>query len=111
MEEKNKSTDLKDPESRIIDGWPTWLEIRRGILVLIFILAPAVILSTYLPTWIQSYHITGEALWGLKRKGVPDEVIFNFSQSLIRHYDPIEQRRLQQLSEEKDALFKEANDL
>jgi hypothetical protein len=75
MEEKNKSTDLRDPESRVIDGWPTWLEIRRGILVLIFILAPAVILSSYLPAWIQSYHITGEALWGLKRKGVPDEVI------------------------------------
>ena len=27
MEEKNKSTDLRDPESRVIDGWPTWLEI------------------------------------------------------------------------------------
>ena len=75
MEEKNKSTDLRDPESRVIDGWPTWLEIRRGILVLILILAPAVILSSYLPAWIQSYHIAGEALWGLKRKGVPDEVI------------------------------------
>ncbi|MCH2297630.1 MAG: hypothetical protein MK441_06950, partial [SAR324 cluster bacterium] len=75
MEEKNKSTDLKEPESRVIDGLPTWLEIRRGVLVFIFILAPAVILSTYLPAWIQSYHVTGEALWGLKRKGVPDEVI------------------------------------
>ena len=57
MEEKTKSSDLREHESRIIDGWPTWLEIRRGILVLIFILAPAVILSSYLPAWIQSYHI------------------------------------------------------
>ena len=44
-------------------------------MVLMLVLAPAVILSTYLPGWIHSYHITGEALWGLKRKGMPDEVI------------------------------------
>ena len=47
----------------------------------------------------------------LRDKGVPDKTIFEFSQSLIRHYDPIELKRLEKLSDEKDALFKEANDL
>ena len=77
MKDENPQTDLKeiDTEFRTIDGWPTWLEIRRGVLVLMLVLAPAAILSTYLPGWIQSYHITGENLWGLKRKGMPDEVI------------------------------------
>jgi len=77
MKEENPQTDLNETntEFRTIDGWPTWLEIRRGVMVLILMLAPAVILSTYLPRWIQSYHITGEAIWGLKRIGMPDEVI------------------------------------
>jgi len=77
MKEENPQTDLNEinTEFRTIDGWPTWLEIRRGVLVLLLVLAPAVILSTYLPSWIQSYHITGEALWGLKHIGMPDEVI------------------------------------
>ncbi len=59
----------------------------------------------------DAYKIISSVLAELRDQGVPDEVIFNFSQSLIRHYDPIEQKRLQELSEEKDALFKEANDL
>ena len=77
MKEENPQTDLNEinTEFRTIDGWPTWLEIRRGVLVLLLVLAPAVILSSNLPSWIQSYHITGEAPWGLKLKGMPDEVI------------------------------------
>ena len=59
----------------------------------------------------DAYKIISSVLAELRDQGVPDEVIFNFSKSLIRHYDPIEQRRIQELSEEKDALFKEANDL
>ena len=59
----------------------------------------------------DAYKIISSVLAELRDQGVPDEVIFKFSQSLIRHYDPIEQKRLQELSEEKDALFKEANDL
>ena len=77
MKEENPQTDLNEinTEFRTIDGWPTWLEIRRGVLVLLLVLAPAVILSSNLPGWIQSYHITGEALWRLKGIGMPDEVI------------------------------------
>ena len=77
MKEENPQSDLNEinTEFRTIDGWPTWLEIRRGVLVLLLVLAPAVILSTYIPSWIQSYHITGEVLWGLKNKRMPDEVI------------------------------------
>ena len=77
MKEENPQTDLNEinTDFRTIDGWPTWLEIRRGVLVLLLVLAPTVILSKNLPNWIQSYHITGEALWGLKLKGMPDEVI------------------------------------
>ena len=59
----------------------------------------------------DAYKIISSVLAELRDQGVPDEVIFEFSQCLIRHYDPIEQKRLQKLSEEKDALFKEANDL
>ena len=59
----------------------------------------------------DAYKIISSVLAELRDQGVPDEVILKFSQSLIRHYDPIEQKRLQELSEEKDALFKEANDL
>ena len=59
----------------------------------------------------DAYKIISSVLAELRDQGVPDEVIFKFSKSLIRHYDPIEQKRLQELSEEKDALFKEANDL
>ena len=77
MKEENPQTNLNEinTEFSTIDGWPTWLEIRRGVLVLLLVLVPAVILSTNLPSWIQSYHITGETLWDLKRKGMPDEVI------------------------------------
>ncbi len=59
----------------------------------------------------DAYKIISSVLAELRDKGVPDETIFEFSQSLIRHYDPIELKRLEKLSEEKDALFKEANDL
>ena len=59
----------------------------------------------------DAYKIISSVLAELRDQGLPDELIFKFSQSLIRHYDLIEQKRLQELSEEKDALFKEANDL
>ena len=58
-----------------IDGWPTWLDVKRGLIVLVLIIAPALILSSYLPAWIQSYQISGEALWEMKKGGMPDEII------------------------------------
>ena len=59
----------------------------------------------------DAYKIISSVLAELRDQGVSDKKIFEFSQDLIRHYDPMEQKRLQKLSEEKDALFKEANDL
>ena len=59
----------------------------------------------------DAYKVISSVLAELRDEGVPDEKIFEFCQSLIRHYDPIEQKRLEKLSDEKDALFKEANDL
>lgn len=61
-------------ESRL-DGWPTWLDIRRGGMAIVLIISPALMLGYYLPSWIKSYHIRGEAVWQLKQKGVPDEII------------------------------------
>lgn len=59
----------------------------------------------------DAFKTISSVLAELRDQGLPDEVIFKFGQSLIQHYDPIEQRRLLALSEERDALFKEANDL
>ena len=59
----------------------------------------------------DAYKIISRVLAELRDEGLPDKKIFEFGQSLIRHYDPIEQKRLEKLSDEKDALFKEANDL
>ena len=47
----------------------------------------------------------------LRDAGVQDEDIFDFGQSLINHYDPKEEKRLQEISDKQDALWKEANDL
>ena len=47
----------------------------------------------------------------LRDAGVQDEEIFKFGQSVINHYDPEEKERLQKISDEQDALWKEANDL
>ena len=47
----------------------------------------------------------------LRDAGVQDEDIFNFAKSVINHYDPEEKKRLQEISDKQDALWKEANDL
>jgi len=47
----------------------------------------------------------------LRDAGVQDEDIFDFGHSLINHYDPKEEKRLQEISDKQDALWKEANDL
>ena len=47
----------------------------------------------------------------LRDSGVSDEEIFEFGRSVINHYDPAEKERLQKLSDQQDALWKQANDL
>ncbi len=59
----------------------------------------------------DAYNIISKVLAELRDSGISDEDIFEFGKSLIKHYDPAEQKRLQKLSNENDALFKEANDL
>ena len=53
----------------------TWGDIRRGTLAIVLVIIPTVLLGTYIGTALQSYHITGQGLWELKRNNVPDEVI------------------------------------
>ena len=53
----------------------TWGDIRRGTLAIVFVILPTVLLGTYIGPALQSYHITGQGLWELKRTKVPDEVI------------------------------------
>ena len=47
----------------------------------------------------------------LRDAGITDEEIFRFGKSVINHYDPLEKKRLQEISDQQDALWKEANDL
>ena len=47
----------------------------------------------------------------LRDSGIPDEEIFRFGKSVINHYDPAEKERLQKLSDQQDALWKQANDM
>ena len=56
-------------------GIITWGDIRRGMLAIVLVIAPTVLLGTYLAPALQSYQITGPDLWELKRKQVPDAVI------------------------------------
>ena len=62
----------------------TWGDIRRGTLAIVLVIIPTVLLGTYIGPALQSYHITGQGLWELKRTKVPDEVI-----------DPLHELRLQ----------------
>ncbi len=50
-------------------------DIRRGTLAIVLVIIPTVFLGTYIGPALQSYHITGQGLWELKRTNVPDELI------------------------------------
>ena len=62
----------------------TWGDIRRGTLAIVLVIIPTVLLGTYIGPALQSYHITGQGVWELKRNNVPNEVI-----------DPLHEIRLQ----------------
>ncbi len=53
----------------------TWADIRRGSLAVVLVIIPTVLLGTFIGPALQSYQITGPALWQLKHSNVPDEVI------------------------------------
>ena len=62
----------------------TWGDIRQGTQAIVLVIIPTVLLGTYIGPALQSYHITGQGLWELKRNNVPNEVI-----------DPLHEIRLQ----------------
>ena len=50
-------------------------------------------------------------LAGLRDDGLSDLEIFEFGKSVINHFDPVKMDDLRKLSDEQDALFREANDM
>ena len=67
-------------------GIITWGDIRRSMLAVFLIIAPTVLLGTYLAPALQSYQITGPSLWELKRKQVPDAVIEPLHELRLKPY-------------------------
>ncbi len=47
----------------------------------------------------------------LRDQGLTDMEIFEFGKSVINHFDPAKMEYLRQISDEQDALFREANDM
>ena len=67
-------------------GIITWGDLRRGTLAIVLVIAPTVLLGTYLVPALQSYQITGHGLWELKRKQVPDAVIEPLHELRLKKY-------------------------
>ena len=67
-------------------GIITWGDLRRGTLAIVLVIAPTVLLGTYLAPALQSYQITGPGLWELKRKQVPDAVIEPLHELRLKPY-------------------------
>ena len=67
-------------------GIITWGDLRRGTLARVLVIAPTVLLGTYLAPALQSYQITGPDLWELKRKQVPDAVIEPLHELRLKPY-------------------------
>ena len=70
-------------------GIITWGDIRRGTLAIVLVIAPTVLLGTYLAPpapALQIYQITGPGLWELKREQVPDAVIEPLHELRLKPY-------------------------
>ncbi len=50
-------------------------------------------------------------LAGLRDQGLSDMEIFEFGKTVINHFDPEKMVHLKKISDEQDALFREANDM
>ena len=59
----------------------------------------------------EAFQDISAILAGLRDQGLSDLEIFEFSNSLIHHFDPINMENLKKESDYQDALFREANDL
>ncbi len=47
----------------------------------------------------------------LRDQGLSDMEIFEFGKSVIDHFDPAKMEYLRKISDQQDALFREANDM
>jgi len=59
----------------------------------------------------EAFQDISAILAGLRDQGLSDLEIFEFGNSLIHHFDPINMENLKKESDYQDALFREANDL
>ena len=59
----------------------------------------------------DAFQDISSILADLRDQGLSDLEIFEFSKSLIDHFDPIKMEILKKESDYQDALFREANDL
>ena len=59
----------------------------------------------------DAYQDISVILAGLRDKGLSDIEIFEFGNSVIDHFDPIKMENLKRISDQQDALFREANDM
>ena len=58
-----------------------------------------------------AYNDVSAILAGLRDQGLSDMEIFEFGKSVINHFDPAKMEYLRKISDEQDALFREANDM
>ena len=58
-----------------------------------------------------AFNDVSAILAGLRDQGLSDMEIFEFGKSVINHFDPLKMEYLKKISDEQDALFREANDM
>ncbi len=59
----------------------------------------------------EAFNDISTILAGLRDQGLSDMEIFEFGKSVINHFDPAKMEQLKKISDEQDALFREANDM
>lgn len=64
----------------------SWFDIRRAALAIFVVILPTILLSIYITSALQMYHINGASLWQLKKKNVPDEVIEPLHELRLKEY-------------------------
>ena len=59
----------------------------------------------------EAYQDISMILARLRDQGLTDLEIFEFGQSVINHFDPVNMDKLKKISDYQDALFREAYDM
>ena len=59
----------------------------------------------------EAFQDISVILASLRDQGFSDIEIFEFGKSVINHFDPIKMENLKKISDQQDALFREANDM